>query len=244
MSYLQNNVSIIIPAGTVISYPGVIDGTNNIPPPSGWLLCNGDPYSRTTYSALYNVIGTAYNTTTTSATDFNVPNFQAAFLRGAGTQTYPTSGGTIYGYTSDTTARTINTAQGTDVQSHTHNYTANTNTHNHNLSNFHNHSFDFPQGSTNAHSHSATTDNYTVSGTSATGAKMAAQYGLDVNFTKASRGEIDTGTGYSNFKVAAASTNLTINNSTPTYNSDANTSNTTPNETIPFNYAINWIIKY
>ena len=243
MSYLQNNVSIIIPAGTVISYPGVIDGTNNIPPPSGWLLCDGATYNKSAYPALSTLLVGSYGNTS-SGTTFVVPNFQAAFLRGAGTQTYPTSGGTIYGYTSGTTARTINTAQGTDVQSHTHNYTANTNTHNHNLSNFHNHSFTIPQDSANAHSHSATTGNYTVGATSTAGAEWAAQPGLDVRYTKASRGEIDTETGYSNFKVAAASTNLTINNITPTYNSDANTSNTTPNETIPFNYAINWIIKY
>ena len=41
--------------------------------PDGWLVCNGQAVSRTTYSALYNVIGTKYGTGNGSTT-FNVPN--------------------------------------------------------------------------------------------------------------------------------------------------------------------------
>ena len=40
--------------------------------PSGWLLCNGATISRTTYSALYNVIGTTYGAGDGSTT-FNLP---------------------------------------------------------------------------------------------------------------------------------------------------------------------------
>ena len=128
MSYRINNVSVVPPVGSVVAHT-----SNTIP--SGWLLCNGDPYSRTTYSALFGVIQTAYgegNGTTT----FNVPNFQAAFLRGAGTQTYPTGvGGTTYA------ASAINTAQGTALLNHyhgindtTHYHSITVGTHNHSLS--------------------------------------------------------------------------------------------------------------
>lgn len=42
--------------------------------PTGWLLCNGAAVSRTTYSALFAVIGTTYGVGNGSTT-FNVPNF-------------------------------------------------------------------------------------------------------------------------------------------------------------------------
>ena len=65
--------------------------------PSGFLYCDGTAVSRTTYSNLFNRLGTTYgagNGTTT----FNVPNFKGAFLRGASSQvvggvTY--AGGTV-----------------------------------------------------------------------------------------------------------------------------------------------------
>jgi microcystin-dependent protein len=61
--------------------PGVIHPYGSATAPTGWLLCNGQAVSRTTYAALFNVIGTAFgvgNGTTT----FNVPDFQGRFLRG------------------------------------------------------------------------------------------------------------------------------------------------------------------
>jgi microcystin-dependent protein len=70
--------------------------------PSGFLLCNGQAVSRTvTYARLFAAIGTTFgvgNGTTT----FNVPDFEGAFLRGAGTQTV---GGVAY------TAAAVGTAQ-------------------------------------------------------------------------------------------------------------------------------------
>ena len=53
--------------------------------PSGFLYCDGTAVSRTTYSTLFNRLGTTYgagNGTTT----FNLPNFKGAFLRGASSQ--------------------------------------------------------------------------------------------------------------------------------------------------------------
>lgn len=64
----------IFPTGGLLPFGGAAA-------PSGFLLCDGDAVSRTTYSGLFAVIGTSYgngNGTTT----FNVPNTKGRFLRG------------------------------------------------------------------------------------------------------------------------------------------------------------------
>lgn len=67
--------------GTVIMY-----ASSTIP--TGWLKCDGAAVSRTTYKALFGIIGTTYGTGDGSTT-FNVPNFASA---GATTVRFP--GGT------------------------------------------------------------------------------------------------------------------------------------------------------
>lgn len=47
--------------------------------PDGWLLCNGAAVSRTTYSKLFNIIGTRYGAGDGSTT-FNLPNLDGRFL--------------------------------------------------------------------------------------------------------------------------------------------------------------------
>jgi microcystin-dependent protein len=78
-----NNVTNAVQPGMIFPYGGNT-------PPSGYLLCNGAAYSRSTYSALYTAIGTIWGTGDGSTT-FNVPNFQGAFLRGAGTGLNPSA---------------------------------------------------------------------------------------------------------------------------------------------------------
>jgi len=46
-----------------------------------WLLCDGTDYSTSTYSALYNVIGTVFGT---SGSNFRVPDFRTYFPVGVG----------------------------------------------------------------------------------------------------------------------------------------------------------------
>lgn len=55
-----------LPAGSVIPWAGSVA-------PANWLLCNGAAVSRTTYAALFAVIGTTYGVGNGSTT-FNVPN--------------------------------------------------------------------------------------------------------------------------------------------------------------------------
>jgi microcystin-dependent protein len=52
--------------------------------PFGYLLCNGAAISRSTYSALFAILGTAYGSGDGSTT-FNVPDFRDRFPVGAGT---------------------------------------------------------------------------------------------------------------------------------------------------------------
>lgn len=60
--------------GTVVPYAGASV-------PTGWLLCDGTAYSRSTYSSLFGVIGTTFGNGD-GATTFNVPNFQQKFPLG------------------------------------------------------------------------------------------------------------------------------------------------------------------
>ena len=67
------------PTGTIIAF-----AADN--PPTGYLACNGQEVSRTTYSALFSVIGTKYGAGDGSTT-FKVPDLRGEFLRGTGTNT-------------------------------------------------------------------------------------------------------------------------------------------------------------
>lgn len=62
--------------------PGVIHPYAGGTVPTGYLLCDGSAISRTTYSALFAAIGTAFGEGNGSTT-FNLPDFRGRFLRGA-----------------------------------------------------------------------------------------------------------------------------------------------------------------
>lgn len=72
-----------ITAGSVWLWPGNT-------PPEGWLLCNGQAVSRTTYANLFSVLGTAYGQGNGSTT-FNVPDLTGRVPVGANS-TYPLAG--------------------------------------------------------------------------------------------------------------------------------------------------------
>lgn len=52
--------------------------------PDGWFECDGSAISRTTYSNLFQIIGTSYGTGDGSTT-FNIPDFRSRAVIGAGT---------------------------------------------------------------------------------------------------------------------------------------------------------------
>ena len=64
------------PVGSVIMFGGSTV-------PNGYLLCNGQAVSRTTYATLFAIIGTAYGAGDGSTT-FNVPDMRSRFASGIG----------------------------------------------------------------------------------------------------------------------------------------------------------------
>ena len=64
------------------SITGVVQLYAGSTAPSGWLICNGQAVSRTTYAALFAVIGTTYGAGNGSTT-FNVPNLVNKTVRGS-----------------------------------------------------------------------------------------------------------------------------------------------------------------
>lgn len=85
-SYLPLSSNKLVPTGSVLPFAGTSA-------PSGFLLCSGQAVSRTTYAALFDVIGTTYgagNGTTT----FNLPNLQGKFPLGkSGSYSLASTGG-------------------------------------------------------------------------------------------------------------------------------------------------------
>ena len=69
----------ISPVGSITMYGGQTA-------PSGWHLCNGTALNRTTYSSLFNIIGTIYGAGNGSTT-FLLPNMNGRFVVGVGTIT-------------------------------------------------------------------------------------------------------------------------------------------------------------
>ena len=57
----------------------------NPAPPAGWLVSDGSAVSRSTYAALFGVIGITFGSGDGSTT-FNLPNTQGVFVRGVGSQ--------------------------------------------------------------------------------------------------------------------------------------------------------------
>lgn len=92
--------------------PGVVAFYSKITAPTGWLKANGAAVSRTTYSALFAAIGTAFgvgNGTTT----FNIPDLRGVFIRGLDDGRGVDAGRTL-----------SNTPQGGQNKSHSHTGTA------------------------------------------------------------------------------------------------------------------------
>jgi len=76
---IQNQLDLVsynyVPIGVIFPFCG-----NTIP--YSYLLCDGSAISRTTYSKLYNIIGTTYGSGDESTT-FNLPNLIDKFIEGS-----------------------------------------------------------------------------------------------------------------------------------------------------------------
>lgn len=120
MDYLKTAVENATPVGTVTMFGGAVA-------PTGYLLCQGQAISRSTYAALFAIIGVAYGIGDNSTT-FNLPNLQDTFPIGK-------SGTKALGSTGGEATHTLSTAE---LAVHTHLQTA----HHHRTG------YNFPVGST------------------------------------------------------------------------------------------------
>lgn len=122
--------------------------------PTGWLLCDGTAISRTTYSALFNVLGVTYGVGDGSTT-FNIPNMVNRVPVGkASTGTFATLGSTG-GVESVTLTIAQLAAHGHAIDAHNHTQDAHNHaqdSHNH-TQNGHNHTQDPHNHTQNSHNH-------------------------------------------------------------------------------------------
>ena len=121
MNNLQGNVEVSFPVGEVIAY-------TLSTPPEKYLACDGSAVSRTTYAALFNIIGSIYGSGDGSTT-FNLPDYRGKFLRGFdnGASNDPDAASrTDRG--DGTTGDNIGTQQADDLKSHLHNITTSSST--------------------------------------------------------------------------------------------------------------------
>lgn len=81
-AFVQNNS---VPSGGLMMWP-------TVSAPTGWLLCNGTAVSRTTYAALFAVLGTTFGSGD-GTTTFNLPNYTNRVPVGAGSLYSPASTG-------------------------------------------------------------------------------------------------------------------------------------------------------
>jgi microcystin-dependent protein len=105
------------PAGIIAPFAGTSA-------PSGWLACQGQAVSQTTYAALYAAIGATWNTGGEGAGNFRLPDLRGMFVRGTGTNATGSSSGavgpSVGAYATDTYLNHSHTAS---QPAHSHTYT-------------------------------------------------------------------------------------------------------------------------
>ncbi len=95
-----------VPAGTINMFGGSSA-------PTGWLICNGNAVSRTTYSGLFSIIGTTYGTGDGSTT-FNLPNLKGKVVVGLD------SGDTSFDALGETGGAKTHTLSTAEMPTHNH----------------------------------------------------------------------------------------------------------------------------
>ena len=189
---------LALPAGVTVPYAGATS-------PTGWLLCNGQAVSRTSYPRLFAAIGTTYGQGHGSTT-FNVPDLRECNPVGIGKRA---SGVTNHN------ELTLGGFQDDQYQQHSHGVVGNTGSTQPTFTGTaHSHSFT-PSGSVSSHSHS-----FTPEGTVSRHHHTFKWSGSHSHYTLgiSGRSETDEGFGggidcnrrYGSNKVATSSTTITV----------------------------------
>lgn len=103
-----------VPAGTILPFGGI---ASNIP--EGFLLCDGQQYSQTTYPELYTAIGLAWGG---SGNNFRVPDLRGYFLRGVdGGSTEDPDAASRVAKNGSNSGNSVGSYQDGSIASHKHN---------------------------------------------------------------------------------------------------------------------------
>jgi microcystin-dependent protein len=116
-SYVDSTAANTTPPGVIAPYAGTSA-------PTGWLACQGQVVSQTTYASLYAAISTTWNTGGEGAGNFRLPDLRGMFVRGTGTNATGSSSGavgpSVGAYATDTYLNHSHTAT---QAAHDHSYT-------------------------------------------------------------------------------------------------------------------------
>ncbi len=126
-------VDVTYESGDVFNLVGAIEGYSSNTIPAGYLLCSGQAVSRTTYSTLFNAIGTTFGSGNGSTT-FNLPNLNSDLIVGQDT------GDSSFNDINKKGGNKTETLTISQIPSHTHTFTGGTatttttgSTHKHNI---------------------------------------------------------------------------------------------------------------
>ena len=106
-------------AGTGLLPPGTILAFGAAAAPTGYLLCDGTIYTRTTYQALFDVIGTTYNSGGETVAQFRVPDLRGRVMVGADGAAGRIAANDALGNSGGAETHALTPAQ-TAVKGHTH----------------------------------------------------------------------------------------------------------------------------
>ena len=99
----------LVPVGSIQMYAGTSS-------PNGYLMCQGQLVSKTTYNLLWDLIGNTYlNGRTASSTNFYLPDLRQMYIKGAGANT-------TYQFEVPVPSASLGTFQEMSVQKHKHQY--------------------------------------------------------------------------------------------------------------------------
>jgi microcystin-dependent protein len=203
----------VSPTGAVVMWSGSSA-------PSGWLECDGSAVSRTTYSALFAVIGTRYGTGDGSST-FNLPNPVDRVAMGIALSTSPTA--TTLSVSSSLDSLSL----GNQSADHSHTITSNSG----NQSANHSHTITSNAGNQSAsHSHSGSTGNESSTHTHNVSNQTANHSHSYVKPNSGSTGNANTGNNSASHKH-----NLSNQSSNHTHNFNTGNQSANHNHTITSN---------